>query len=122
MRRRDVGTFFPSRARSGRRFQLAFWLTVAGLLVFRAHFMPNDRFDPQNLDLGALLALAFAGWQVFRWYLARRSRPAGPVNPLLRHRRRPLEPKREERPAEYHPEFDFTAPPANPEPERRGEG
>jgi hypothetical protein len=100
----------------------AFWLTVAGLLVWRAHFAPGDQPDPQGLTLGAALAVALAGWNVVRWYLGRRSRPAGPENPLLRHRRRPLEPKREERPAEYNPEFDFTNPPANPERERRGEG
>ena len=85
----------------------AFWLTVAGLLVCRGHVAPDDRSDPQSLDLWAALAVAFAGWNVFRWYGARRPRPAGPENPLLRHRRRPLEPRREERPPEYHPEFDF---------------
>jgi hypothetical protein len=93
----------------------AFWLVVAGLLLYRANFFPAGQPDPQSLTFGAVMAVAFAGWNGFRWYLARRSRPAGPVNPLLRHRRKPLEPKREERPKEFNPEFDFSNPPATPE-------
>jgi hypothetical protein len=57
------------------------------------------------------LALALAGWNLIRWYIGR---PRVATTPPLEHRRRPLEPRGDERVEEYNPEFDFNRP-ANPE-------
>src|SRR5689334_4750998 len=80
-----------------------FWLVVAGLLFYRGHVAPVEQ-DSAGTDVGALFALALAGWNVVRWYVARRPAEVRP-NPLAHSR--PLEGRREQ-PAEYHPEFDFT--------------
>jgi hypothetical protein len=83
------------------------WLLVAAYFL-RARFGPDQNAawaDPQLNDLYALMAFAFVVWNVTRWYHRRPTRTA--PNPLAT-RRRPLERREEERPAEYHPEFDFT--------------
>ncbi len=86
-----------------------FWLAIAALLFFRHELAPGawgGRFDSRNLDVGALLAVALAVWNVVRWYMSRR-RPT--PAPTLDTRRRPLEPRRgTEHTEEYNPEFDFT--------------
>jgi hypothetical protein len=89
----------------------AFWLVVAGVIYFRGELAPGAWGQSRNLDLGALLALALAGWNLMRWYIGRR-RVA--TTPVLDRRRRPLEPRGDERAEEYNPEFDFNKP-ANPE-------
>ncbi len=91
-----------------------FWLAVAGVIYFRRNLAPGAWAGDRNLDLGALLAVALAGWNLARWYIGRRRVPAAAG---LEHRRRPLEPRRgDERVEEYNPEFDFPRqPPATPE-------
>ncbi|HVK15336.1 MAG TPA: hypothetical protein VM533_00215 [Fimbriiglobus sp.] len=89
-----------------------FWLTVAGVVYFRDELVPGAWGQAHNLDLGALLALALAGWNLMRWYLGRRRVVA--ATPGLDRRRRPLEPRGDARVEEYNPEFDFNKP-ANPE-------
>ena len=82
------------------------WLVVAAFLL-RGRFGPDQNAawaDPQVTDLYALVALAFVVWNVTRLYRGRR--PTVGPNPL--EAREPIEPRREEQPAEYHPEFDFT--------------
>jgi hypothetical protein len=89
-----------------------FWLLIGLGLFFRYQLAPeaaNGRLDSRTLDMGALLALAFALWNFARWYMATRRRPASEPARLPRHRR-PLEPRDGERPDEYIPEFDFTKP------------
>jgi hypothetical protein len=88
----------------------AFWLVVAGVVYFREQLAPAALGQSRNLDLGALLALALAGWNLMRWYLGRTRVAAVPQ----RAHRRPLEPRGDERVEEYNPEFDFNKP-ANPE-------
>ena len=89
----------------------AFWLAVAVAVYFREQLAPAAWDKPRNLDLGALLALALAGWNLMRWYIGRRRVVA--ATPGL-DRRRPLEPRDDARVEEYNPEFDFNKP-ANPE-------
>jgi hypothetical protein len=85
-----------------------FWLLVAAYFL-RARLGPDQNAawaDPQLNDLYALLALALVLWNVTRWY---HRRPTGAAPNPLATRRRSLEERREnERPAEYHPEFDFS--------------
>jgi hypothetical protein len=88
----------------------AFWLVVAGVVYFREQLTPGAWGQSRNLDLGALLALALAGWNLMRWYLGR----PRTTTPVSDHRRRPLEPRDEKRVEEYNPEFDFNRP-SNPE-------
>jgi hypothetical protein len=88
----------------------AFWLVVAGVVYFREQLTPGAWGQSRNLDLGALLALALAGWNLMRWYLGR---PRVSATAVL-ERRRPLEPRSDERVEEYNPEFDFNRP-SNPE-------
>ena len=83
--------------------------------VKRAHQARADReilarLDSRTLDMGALLALAFAVWNVARWYMATRRGPVSEPAHLPPHRR-PLEPRDGERAEEYIPEFDFTRQP-----------
>jgi len=88
-----------------------FWLAVAGVVYFREHLVPGAWGQAHNLDLGALLALALAGWNLMRWYIGRRRKPASPG---LGRRRLPLEPRDGEWSEEFNPEFDFNKP-TNPE-------
>jgi hypothetical protein len=87
----------------------AFWLAVAGAVYFRDQLAPAAWDKPRNLDLGALLALALAGWNLTRWYIGRRRVVA--AAPRLDRHRRPLEPRGDARAEEYNPEFDFNKPP-----------
>jgi hypothetical protein len=84
----------------------AFWLVVAAAVYFRKELAPEAWGDARNLDLGALLALALAGWNLMRWYLGRSRVPATPGS----NHRRPLEPRDDQRVEEYNPEFDFNKP------------
>lgn len=86
----------------------AFWLAVAGAVYFREQLAPAAWDKPRNLDLGALLALVLAGWNLMRWYIGRRRVVA---TSGLDRRSRPLEPRDGERAEEYNPEFDFNRPP-----------
>ena len=92
-----------------------FWLIVAGLAIYLAHLAPGPprfgQFGPQTLDLAAVLGVVLAGWNLVRWFLARRP-PTVPENPF--QRRTVLAP-RPDRPEEYHPEFDFSRNPPRPE-------
>lgn len=85
----------------------AFWLVVAGVVYFREQLAPGAWGQSRNLDLGALLAVALAGWNLVRWYIGR---PRVVATPGL-GRRRPLEPRDDEQVEEYNPEFDFNKPP-----------
>ena len=82
------------------------WLIVGVALLLRHTLFPEwaARQEGNSLDLGAILALAFAAWNLARW-IGSASRPVGELPP----HRRPLEPGREgERKDEYLPEFDFS--------------
>lgn len=86
-----------------------FWLLAAAYLV-RRRFGPDQGAmwaDPQLNDLAAVLAVLLVVWNVIRW-VQRRPGPARGPNPLAAQRR-PAEDRSDAgRPAEYHPEFDFT--------------
>lgn len=82
------------------------WAAIAVLLLTRHSTAPAglaDRLQSRNLDLGGLLAAAFALWNLARWWQARPRR-------VTSRSRKP--PRRE-----YHPEFDFNSPrtPLDPE-------
>jgi hypothetical protein len=96
-----------------------FWLLIGLGLFFRHQLAPdaaNGQLGSCTLDMGALLALAFAVWNFVRWYMATRRRPASEPARLPPHRR-PLEPRDGEHMEEYIPEFDFTKPPPRTGPE-----
>lgn len=82
------------------------WLMVGVGLLLRGTLFPEwaARQDGNTLDVGSMLALAFAGWNLVRW-IGSAPRPAGE----LPAHRRPLEPNRDgDRKDEYLPEFDFS--------------
>ena len=82
------------------------WLLVGVALLLRGTLFPEwaARQEGNSLDIGAILALAFAAWNLARW-IGSAPRPAGELPP----HRRPLEPGRDgERKDEYLPEFDFS--------------
>ena len=82
------------------------FLLLAATLFARRWLMPglDDRFDPLRMNLGAALALVFAGLNLARWYSIRSYRrdKATPV-------RTPLQPDPSiVRPEPPNPELDFT--------------
>ena len=83
-----------------------FWLVVGVGLLLRHTLVPEwaARQEGNGFDLGAILALVFAAWNLARW-IGSAPRPTGELPP----HRRPLEPSRDgERKDEYIPEFDFS--------------
>ena len=81
-----------------------FWFAMAILLTFRNTLAPEQfggAISARNLDLGAFLAVALAGWNLVRWYFGRRRTVK--QNPI---------PSRElpDREEEYIPELDFLRP------------
>ncbi len=88
---------------------VAFWLAVAAALFLR-HRLPAELGDQvadggYSLDVGALLAVALAGWNLMRWFTAR-NRWVPPEDPLGLPRTRVV--RTDDRPFEYNPELDFT--------------
>lgn len=85
-----------------------FWFAMAILLTFRNTLAPEQfggQISARNLDLGAFLAVALAGWNLVRWYFGRRRTVK--QNPI---------PSRElpDRKEEYIPELDFLRPDDEP--------
>ncbi len=73
------------------------WLLIAVGLLTRHWTAPPalaGRLESRNLDLGGLLAVGFAVWNLARWRQARKWRAV--------ERRRPRPPG-----GEWNPEFDF---------------
>lgn len=89
-----------------------FWCLLGAGLLLRRVLFPEwaARQEGSSLDLGAILALAFAAWNLARWF---GSAPVL-VGELPPHRR-PLEPNRDgERKDEYLSEFDFSKQSSDP--------
>jgi hypothetical protein len=93
-----------------------FFAVLAVILFFRHELVPwlSEKFNDQNLAMGAWFALMLTGWNFARWYMdwSARRVPVG-ENPLAvrtlgRERNGQEEP---------NPDFDFTGgerPPAGP--------
>ena len=105
------------------RVSFAFLWAIIGLaLVFRERLLPElTPKEPAqtNWTLAGYLALAFAGWNLFRAFVgngrrAPRSRPVGGAKPLARR-----DGPAADRPHEYNPELDFTKP--DPAAEKKAE-
>ncbi|MCE9565463.1 MAG: hypothetical protein K8U57_25865 [Planctomycetes bacterium] len=82
------------------------FLCLAGAIFARDMFLPGlgARFDPLRMNLGAVLALVFAGLNLVKWYVvwSHRRMLATPV-------RTPLQPDPSVvRPEKPNPELDFT--------------
>jgi hypothetical protein len=78
------------------------WAAVAVALLARHWLAPpglGPRLQSRNLDLGGLLAVGFAVWNLARW---RQAKTSGGGR-LPRTRRRP-------EPGERNPDFDFGGP------------
>jgi hypothetical protein len=89
------------------------WLLIGLGLVFREHLFPAlgvDESANSNWTLAGIMALAFAGWNLFRILVgnprrAPQSRAVAGALPLQRR-----DGPAATRPAEYIPELDFTKP------------
>lgn len=90
-----------------RIFLAVFWVVIAFGVYYRQWFAPAEWGDSENLDLAAVVALAFAVWNIVRFFALRQPRPS--QEPPI-----PIHP--EERKDEYNPEFDFSrsSPPDHP--------
>lgn len=89
-----------------RLFLAAFWVVAAFGIYFRQWFAPAAWNDNDNLDLAVILALAFAVWNIVRFFTLRQPRPV--QEELITSRPEP------EQPEEYNPELDFSKQPPSP--------
>lgn len=95
------------------RLSFAFlWLVIGLGLVFREHLFPAlgmTEAANNNWTLAGVMALLFAGWNVFRTFVGNGPRRPPRSLPVLGGK--PLATRAETpRPAEYIPELDFTKP------------
>jgi len=75
------------------------WVVIAFGIYYREWLAPAEWGDSKNLDLAAVMALAFAVWNIVRFFALRQRQL--PQEPPI-----PIHPG--ERKDEYLPEFDFT--------------